>query len=306
MLSIKTKKGKGTSKQGMSKLRIREAVQGYLFLVPTMVLFTVFSLVTVLMGIIYAFTDMAPGNPEIFHWTIANFKYIFQDKIYLHSILNVFIFALMSVPLTIISSLLVAALLNRNLKGIKVFRVLYYLPAVTSGIATAYIWKWLYNDNYGLLNTIIQGLGGHGIKWVSAQNYFAMFCIAIVSAWSGLGGNTLIYLAGMRSISPELYEAADLDGATGFQKLIHITIPLLNPTTYFIMTMSLIGAFQLYDVVAMIGAGDNYYTQTPIMQITGAFRHGEGGMASAMSVVLFVVIMVVTFITQRVVKEKKQ
>ena len=290
----------------MSKLRIREAIQGYVFLVPTLVLFTIFSGVTVLMGIFYAFTDMAPGNPETFHWTFQNFKFIFEDKIYLHSILNVFIFALMSVPLTIISSLLVAALLNRKMKGIKVFRVLYYLPAVTSGIATAYIWKWLYNENYGLFNTIIQGLGGHGIKWVTAQNYFAMFCVAIVSAWTSLGGNVLVYLAGMRSISPELYEAADLDGATGFQKLVHITIPLLNPTTYFIMTMSLIGAFQLYDVVAMIGAGENYYTQTPVMQITGAFRHTQGGMASAMSLVLFVVIMVATFITQGIVKERKQ
>ena len=291
-------------RKGMSKLRVKEAVQGYLFLVPTLVLFTVFSLVTVLMGIIYAFTDMAPGSPESFHWTFANFQYIFQDKMYLHSILNVFIFALMSVPLTVVSSLLVAALLNREMKGIKVFRVLYYLPAVTSGIATAYIWKWLYNDSYGLFNTVIQAFGGQGIKWVTAQNYFAMFCVAIVSAWTGLGGNMLVYLAGMRSISPELYEAAELDGANGFQKLIYITVPLLNPTTYFIMTMSLIGAFQLYDVVAMIGAGDNYYTQTPIMQITGAFRHGEGGMASAMSVVLFVVIMIVTFITQGLVKEK--
>lgn len=291
----------------MSKLRVKEAIQGYLFLAPTLILFTIFSLVTVLMGFIYAFTDMAPGNPDNFNWTLANFQYIFQDKIYLHSILNVFIFALMSVPLSIVSSLLVAALLNRKVKGIKIFRVLYYLPAITSGIATAFIWKWLYNDNYGLLNTILtQWFGLEGIKWVSSQSYFAMFCVAIVSAWTGLGGNMLIYLAGMRSISPELYEAADLDGASGFQKLMHITVPLLSPTTYFIMTMSLIGAFQLYDVVAMIGAGDNYYTQTPVMQITAAFRHGEGGMASAMSVVLFVVIMVVTFITQGLVKERKQ
>ena len=288
----------------MSKLRLKEAIQGYLFLAPTLILFTVFSLITVLMGFVYSFTDMTRVG-EDFNWTLANFQYIFSDKMYLHSILNVLIFALMSVPLTIVSSLLVAALLNRKIKGIKVFRVLYYLPAITSGIATAFIWKWLFNDHYGLLNTIITKLfGGEGIKWISSQSYFAMFCIAIVSAWTGLGGNTLVYLAGMRSISPELYEAADLDGANGFQKLMHITVPLLSPTTYFIMTMSLIGAFQLYDVVAMMGA-TGYYTQTPVMYIVDSFGKLKIGEASAQSVVLFVVIMVVTFITQSVVREKK-
>ena len=291
----------------MSKLERKEAVCGYLFLVPTVVLFTTFSLVTVIMGFIYAFTDMAPGRPENFTWTISNFEFIFKDKIFLHSILNVLVYCLMSVPMTIVTSLLVAALLNRKLRGVKFFRVLYYLPAVTSGVATAFVWRWLYNDTYGLFNTILTQWFGmkEGIHWVTSQSYFAMFCIAIVSTWTGLGGNMLIYLAGMQAISPELYEAAELDGANAWQKLIKITVPMLRPTTYFILTMSLIGAFQLFDIVAMIGGGDNYYTQTPVTQIEASFRHGDGGMASAQSVVLFIVIMVVTFLTQKIVKEEQ-
>lgn len=296
-----------TKKRRLSKLERKEAVCGYLFLVPTLVLFTIFSFVTVIMGFIYAFTDMAPGNPNDFSWTVANFKFIFQDMIYLHSILNVLIYCLMSVPMTIVTSLLVAALLNRKLRGVKFFRVLYYLPAVTSGVATAFVWRWLYNESYGLFNTILTQWFGmaEGIHYVSAQNYFAMFCIALVSTWTGLGGNMLIYLAGMQSISPELYEAAELDGANSWQKLIKITVPLLRPTTYFILTMSLIGAFQLYDIVALIGADGNYYTQTPVTQIMASFAHGEGGMASAQSVVLFIVIMVTTFLTQKVIKEEQ-
>ena len=295
------------TKKKMSKLEKKEAVCGYLFLAPTVVLFTIFSFVTVLMGFIYAFTDMAPGRPEVFQWTLGNFEFIFKDKIFLHSILNVLIYAVMSVPMTIVTSLLVAALLNRKLRGVKFFRVLYYLPAVTSGIATAFVWRWLYNDSYGLFNTILTQWFGmkEGLDWVNSQSYFAMFCIALVSTWTGLGGNMLIYLAGMQAISPELYEAAELDGANAWQKLIRITVPLLRPTTYFIITMSLIGAFQLFDIVALIGAGDSYYTQTPVTQIEGAFRHGQGGMASAMSVVLFIVIMVVTFLTQKIVKEEQ-
>lgn len=294
-------------KRRMSKMDKKQALHGYLFLLPTVVLFVIFSFVTVIMGFVYAFTDMAPGNPDSFNWTVYNFEYIFQDKIFLHSILNVLIYAVMSVPLTIVTSLLVAALLNRKLRGIKFFRVVYYLPAVTSGIATAFVWRWLYNDTYGLFNTILTQWFGmkEGISWVTSQSYFAMFCIALVTTWTGLGGNMLIYLASMQSISPEMYEAASLDGANGWQKLIKITVPMLRSTTFFIITMSLIGAFQLFDIVALIGGGDNYYTQTPVTQIEASFRHGEGGMASAQSVILFIVIMVVTFLTQGVVKEKQ-
>ena len=294
-------------KRRMSKMEKKQALHGYLFLLPTVILFVIFSFVTVIMGFVYSFTDMAPGAPDMFNWTLYNYKYIFQDKIFLHSILNVLVYAAISVPLTIVTSLLVAALLNRKLRGVKFFRVIYYLPAVTSGIATAFVWRWLYNDTYGLFNTILTQWFGmkQGISWVSAQSYFAMFCIALVSTWSGLGGNMLIYLASMQSISPELYEAASLDGANGWQKLMKITVPMLRSTTFFIITMSLIGSFQLFDIVALIGAGDNYYTQTPVTQIEASFRHGEGGMASAQSVILFIVIMVVTFLTQGIVKEKQ-
>ena len=289
------------------KLGRKQAVYGYLFLAPTLILFCIFSLVPTAMGFMYSFTDMAPGYPWDFNWTIGQYKYIFSDTVYLHSILNVLVYTLMSVPMAVISSLLVAVLLNRTVRGIKVFRVIYYLPAVTSGVATAFVWRWMFNESHGLFNTILTDWFHmeKGLQWVGTQNYFAMFCIAMVTTWTGLGGNMLVYLAGLQSISPELYEAADLDGANGWHKLIHIIVPLLSPTTYFIMTMGLIGSFQLFDIVAMIGGSGHYYTQTPVTQIEAAFRHGEGGMASAMSVVLFAVIMIVTFITQGVVREKK-
>lgn len=296
-----------TAKKRLRKLGAKQAVYGWLFLAPTLILFCVFSLVPTAMGFMYSFTDMTPGYPWDFQWTVAQYKYIFTDKIYLHSILNVLVYTLMSVPMAVVTSLLVAVLLNRKVRGIKFFRVLYYLPAVTSGVATAFVWRWMFNESYGLFNTVLTDVFHlkKGLQWVGTQNYFSMFCIAMVTTWTGLGGNMLVYLAGLQSISPELYEAADLDGANAWHKLIHIIVPLLSPTTYFIMTMGLIGSFQLFDVVAMIGGSGHYYTQTPVTQIEAAFRHASGGMASAMSVVLFAVIMIVTFITQGVVRERK-
>ena len=295
-----------SGKKKANKLERKQAVYGWLFLLPTLLLFCIFSLVPTILGVVYSFTDMAPGYPWEFVWTIDNYAYIFEDKVFLHSILNVLIYALMCVPMTVVSSLLVAVLLNRKVRGIKFFRVIYYLPAVTSGVATAFVWRWIFNESYGLFNTVLTQWFGlkEGLKWTGSQSYFAMFCIALVSTWTSLGGNMLVYLAGLQSISPELYEAADLDGANGWHKLIHIIIPMISPTTYFITTMSIIGSFQLFDIVAMMGADGNYYTQTPVTQIEGAFRHGMGGMASAMSMVLFAVIMVTTFITQFLVKER--
>ena len=137
------------------KLGRKQAVYGYLFLAPTLILFCIFSLVPTAMGFMYSFTDMAPGYPWDFNWTIGQYKYIFSDTVYLHSILNVLVYTLMSVPMAVISSLLVAVLLNRKVRGIKVFRVIYYLPAVTSGVATAFVWRWMFNESHGLFNTIL-------------------------------------------------------------------------------------------------------------------------------------------------------
>ncbi len=294
-----------------SKLKRKEAVWAWTMLSPTLILFAVFTIIPLFMAVYLSFTDFelfgAIGDAEF--TGLQNYKEIFdgglKSESFWRSIGNVMLYVLMSVPLTVIGSFMMAVLVNSKLRGVKFFRFLYYLPAVTSGVATAFCWKWLLNYNNGLINEIIVSLGGDRVNWLSDYSYLPLFSIAIIATWGGLGGNMLIYLAALKGINPEMYEAASLDGAGGFRKIIDITLPSVRPTTFFILTMSLIGAFQLFDTVWFV-TGESVFTQTPVLLIYNmAFRRFDAGFASAMSVVLFFIIMVVTFITQRTMEEKQ-
>lgn len=289
-----------------SKLQRMQRIYGYSFLAPTVIFFLIFTVVPLVLAFYLAFTNF--NLVDDFSWAgLKNFELAFKDRYFLNSLLNIFIYVVMSVPLGIVCSLLVANLVNTKLKGAKVFRVLYYLPAVTSGVATAFVWKWMYNYSFGLFNTILTTFHLPRVEWLDSQSYLPMFSLALVSIWGGIGGNMLIFLAAFKGISPELYEAAEIDGASGFQRLVRITVPMIAPTMYFILTISLIGAFQLFDAVYLItGGGPLHFTQTPVLRIYNmAFPKFQGGRGSAMSIMLFAVIMVVTFVTQLFVKEDR-
>lgn len=289
-----------------SKLKRQEGVWAWGLITPTLLLFLVFTLIPLVLAVYLSFTnydlfsDFSPAGFD-------NYKKIFGGVIghdFWRSMLNVLLFVVMSVPMNICGSLLVANLVNSKLKGMKVYRFIYYLPAVTSGVATAFCWKWLLNYNNGLINAFITTFGGDRVDWLGSYSYLPLFAIAIISTWGALGGNMLIYLAALKGINPDLYEAADLDGAGGFGKFFYITLPSVRPTTFFIVTMSIIGAFQLFDTVYFV-TGESIFTQTPVLQIyTMAFRRFNAGIGSAMSVVLFFVIMIVTFVVQKLLKEK--
>lgn len=288
------------------KLKVKEGICAWAMISPTLILFIVFTLVPLIMAIYLSFT-----NYDLFYdFSFAgkeNYDKVFTGvigKTFWNSIKNILVFAIMSVPMNVIGSLLIANLINCKLKGMKIFRFIFYLPAITSGVATAFCWKWLFSYNNGFFNQIITNLGGTRIDWLGSFSYLPMFAIAIISTWGALGGNMLIYLASLKGINPDLYEAAELDGASAWKKFIHITIPSVRPTTFFIVTMSLIGAFQLFDTVYFV-ASSSQFTQTPVLIIyETAFKRFEGGIGSAMSVILFLIIMVVTFTVQRSMKEK--
>lgn len=295
-----------TKKPFFKRLGWKQSVTGYAFLAPTVIFFIVFTLLPLVMAFYYAFTDYNLIKVRNFVG-FDNFIEAFKDTRFLKSFLNVFLYALMNVPLCIVTSLSAAILVNRKIRGVKVFRVLYYIPAVTSGVAIAYIWSWLYNYDYGLFNAILGKFGIGPLKWTGSDSYFALFCVVIVSVWSGLGGNMLIFLAALKGVPEDVYEAADIDGASGFKKVIYITIPSIAPTMYFILTMSIIGAFQTFDLIYMMipGGLPLLFTETPVMKIYDkAFGSLlRAGYASAMSIILMVVIIIVTFVAQRFTKE---
>lgn len=287
-------------------LRRKQHIVGYLFLTPTAVLFTVFTVIPFIMAFYLAFHNY--NLLEVMEFVgFEHFATSFKNTEFMRSFLNILIYAVIFVPFAIITSLLAAVLGNSRLRGAKIMRVIFYLPSITGSIAMAYVWRWMFDIDSGVFNGILTALGLPALKWLNSRSYFVMVCVVMVSLWSGVGNNMLIFLAALKGVPIESYEAARLDGANGFQTLIHITLPAIAPTMYFVTTMSIIGAFQMFDLVyAMVPSGSMEWARTPVVMLYEiGFTRFNGGLGSAMSIILFGVIMFFTFLFQLIVKEDK-
>lgn len=212
---------------------------------------------------------------------------------------NTLKYVVVTVPVGLFLSILIAALLNSKIKGTSIYRTLYFLPSVTMAAAVAMVWKWIYNEKMGILNSAIRALGGKGIGWLTDPK-IALYSVMIVGLWMSVGYNMIILLAGMQGISKSYYEAAQIDGAGPIQLFFKVTIPLLTPTIFFVMITSIISGFQVFDVIyMMIGKTNPAYanTQTVVMLFyRQAFDYGYKGYAAAISILIFAVIMLVTVI----------
>ena len=295
-----------TFRKHKRSLFFKQRLMGYVFLLPTAVLFLIFTVVPFIMAFYLSFFEynlLEVGEFVGFEY----YRTAFSNTEFMKSFLNILIYAVMYVPSIIIISLLAAVLGNSELFGSKAMRIIFYLPCITGSIATAYVWRWMFDVDSGVFNGILGMFGLPESQWLSSRSYLVMVCVVMVSVWSGIGNNMLIFLAALKGVSPELYEAAKLDGANKMQTLWYITVPSIAPTMYFITTMSIIGAFQMFDLVyAMVPSNSMEWGRTPVVMIYEiGFTRFRGGLGTAMSIILFAVIMVVTFLFQRVAKEDK-
>jgi multiple sugar transport system permease protein len=235
---------------------------------------------------------------------IDNFVTALGDPAILGALRNTLLFILGYLPSVVVIALGLALLLNRKLKGRVVFRAIYFVPVVTSWVAVSLVWKWLLNPQYGLINFGLSLIGIKGPGWLFDPSW-AMAGIVLTSVWKDIGFVTVIYLAGLQDIPENLYEAANLDGATAWQKVWTITLPMLAPTTFFVTTISLISSFQVFDQVwIMTGGGPAGATSVMVEQIyKNAFSYYKMGYASAISWVLFAIIFVVT-IAQNIAQKR--
>ena len=295
-----------TFRKHKRSLFFKQRLMGYIFLLPTAVLFLIFTVVPFIMAFYLSFFEYNLLEVGEF----VGFEYYstaFTNTEFMKSFLNILVYAVMYVPSIIIISLLAAVLGNSELFGSKAMRIIFYLPCITGSIATAYVWRWMFDVESGVFNGILGMFGLPESQWLSSRSYLVMVCVVMVSVWSGIGNNMLIFLAALKGVSPELYEAAKLDGANKAQTLWYITVPSIAPTMYFITTMSIIGAFQMFDLVyAMVPSNSMEWGRTPVVMVYEiGFTRFRGGLGTAMSIILFAVIMVVTFLFQRVAKEDK-
>ncbi len=282
--------------------RAREHLEAYGFLLPAALVLAVFHL----LPIAYAFyvsllrwNLLDPDRPFV---GLDNYRQLASDARFLTALWNTAYFAVVSVGVAIPLALGCALLLNRRLAGMSVYRTAFFIPYVTPLAAAAMAWKWLYHpDSFGLLNTLLGAIGLPAQPWLLDPGQ-AMPAVIAVAIWAGMGRDVVIFLAGLQHIAPEYYEAAALDGAGTWQRLRHITLPLLSPTTYFILLISMIGAFKVFALPLFLTDGgplDRTFTIVFSIYRQG-FTYFRMGYASAQAYALFAIIFILTMLQRRV------
>lgn len=285
--------------KSFKRSRIREALAGYLFLTPNLLGFLAFSLIPIIASIMLTFSRWNLASPPKFIG-LKNYSYLINDELFWKYLLNTFYYAGLTVPLTIFVGFFLAYLLNRKIRGVVFFRTIYFLPSDTLIVAVAVIWSWLYNADFGLFNYVLGKLGIQGPNWLQSRTW-AMPAIIIMGVWKGSGYAMLIYLAGLQGIPEEYYEASEIDGAGWWQQIRFITVPLIFPTTFFILVTSTIGAIQGFDqFYVMTRGGPAGATTTLVYYIfQNAFEWFNMGYAATAAAALFVIIMTITLLQWR-------
>jgi multiple sugar transport system permease protein len=270
----------------------REKIALWLMLVPTLIglVFGVLGSILATVGLSFTHWDLLTP----IKWAgLVNYIALFNDAKLAKALTNTFMFSLLYVPSVVIASLFVAVLLNRKLRGVSIFRTIYFLPAVTSAVATALVWNMIYGKDTGILNYIIERLGGQPVCWLCTNN--VLIALIIVNVWGAIGEGMIIFLAGLTAVPKEYYEAAMLDGANGTQQFLRITVPLVTPSIFFQTLMSTINAFQAYDYIYMLtrrGQGDSSFPVVVYSIYRNAWTFFNYGGASAQAIELAVLVVI--------------
>jgi len=264
------------------------------YILPIFIGLSVFTVGPVVASLILSFTHYGISETPTFIGT-ANYVELLRSSLFWQVLGNTLYYVLLYVPASIVVSLALALLIEKKIRGIAIFRTIYFLPVVTSMVAGAIIWSWLYNSDIGLLNYILSLLGITGPKWLQ-DPHWALPAIAIMSIWKNAGYNMMIFLAGLSTIPKDYHEAARLDGARSWYRFLYVTLPLLSPVTFFVLAVTTIGAFQVFEqtfVMTNGGPGTSTLTLSYYIWQT-AFKFFDLGSASALGYLFFVLIVIVT------------
>jgi multiple sugar transport system permease protein len=277
----------------------------YLFLLPKLLFFAIFMLIPIIWSFILSFQNVGVFNSE---WVgLKNYIAVFKNEVFMTSLWNTFLYTIVTVPAFVITALLIATLIHPLGKHSQsFFRAAFYLPQVTSMVIIAMVWRWMYNYRFGLFNYIMNFFGIENIDWLG-QSASALPSLMIMAILIPPGSGIIIYLAAMNDVNPSLYEAAKIDGANAFQRWLKITVPLLKPTTLYLVILSTISSFQVFtQIIMMTGGGPGNSTETIVHVIyKTAFRDFNFGGASAQSMILFAIIMVFAIFQYRVLQSDK-
>lgn len=287
-----------------SRARRREAIAGYLLLLPWILGFALFVAGPLIASAALSFTAFDVARPPRFVGLDNYINAFTTDDRFLASLGLTFVYAIVSVPLALLGSLMLALLLNQRLRGTSFYRTFFFLPSLTPAVAVAILWTWLLQPDVGLFNYGLSLVGITGPKWLGSTEW-AMPSLIVIALWTGIGGNRMmIFLAGLQGVPQELYDAADIDGAGAVQKFRHITLPMISPTMFFNLVLGVIAALKVFTVAFIAtGGGPAFSTWFIALHIwSQAFKYLEMGYASALAWIFTVILLALTVIQFRLSK----
>ncbi len=289
--------------------RVRNALTAYSFIAPNFIGFAVFTLGPIVFAFVLAFMHWDGSNPMKFVG-LANFWRLFSDKVFQDAFWNTIIYTGFVVPLTLVCSLGLAILLNQKIFARNFFRTVAFFPYVASLIAVAVVWNMMFNPDFGPVNMVLYhfGVDPKNLPGWAADRHWAMATVIMFSVWKNMGYFMVIYLAGLQGISSDLYEAANIDGATAWQKFWYVTLPQLAPTTFFVSVMLTITSFKVFDQIYMITqGGPGTATLVLVYHIYNeAFVSWDLGYSSMVALVLFVLVLVITIVQFWLTRESSE
>ncbi|OJG28853.1 hypothetical protein RU99_GL002162 [Enterococcus casseliflavus] len=302
---MNTKKGDIMKNRIFGKYRKDQVIWGYIFIFPTALGLILLNIWPAIQTAILSFQKTVGfGDTE---WVgLRNYQKMFADGEVFQSLLNTLIYAVVSIPSIVVLSLLVAVLMNRKVKGLSIYRTIYFLPVVAAPSAVAMIWRWMFNNDYGLINNMLAKIGLDGPAWLTDPS-IAIYSIIIVGVWSAIGYNMVLLLAGLQEIPKDYYEAAEIDGASPIQQFFNITLPLVTPTLFFVVVTTVINAFQVFDVIFMMITPNStamFKSQSlAYLFYKHSFILNDKGYGSAIVMFLLVIILIITAIQMKLQKK---
>jgi len=278
----------------------REALWAYAFITPWVIGFLVFTVGPMLASLYFSLTDYDIVSAP--RWVgLRNYVNMFHDNLFWHSLSVTFRYAVIALPLGLITSYLMAVLLNQKVRGINIWRTVYFLPSVVAGVAVALLWGRIFDPKFGILNPFLEKFGINGPGWLSDPQW-AVPALVIMGLWS-VGGNIIIYLAGLQGVPTDLYDAAKVDGATAWQRFRYVTLPMTTPVIFYNLILGLIGTFQYFTEVYVLTNGSGEPARSTLFYnlylYQNAFRYFHMGYASTMAWVLFVIVLAFTLLIFR-------
>ncbi|NLN50749.1 MAG: sugar ABC transporter permease [Acholeplasmataceae bacterium] len=267
---------------------------GFYFVLPWLIGFIIFTALPIIAAVFISLTDWNIVGTEINFVGLENYKQIFNSEEFFHSLWITVRFAILAIPLTIATSFTISILLTKNLKLTPVYRVIYYMPAIVSGVAVSIVFRWILDPNHGLINGVLKVFNITGPNWLYDEKW-VLPSYLIMALW-GAGGGILTYIAALKDIPRELYEAAEIDGASNLQKTFKITFPLMTPIIFYNLVMGIISAFRKFTDAYVLGGAGGQGEFYMVHLYNQAFSQYKMGYATALAWILFVIIMTLTLI----------